>query len=60
MEEETKIWITLTIVTVVFISLGLGIWVYQSKVESDTYNRITGKDITHWEAMWTNLRVDCN
>lgn len=35
-------------------------WIYQSKVEAETYNRLTGRDVTHWEAMWTNLRVDCN
>ena len=38
---------------------GISIWVFQSSVEASVYNRETGSSITTWEAMWTNLRVDC-
>jgi ABC-type spermidine/putrescine transport system permease subunit II len=38
----------------------LAVWVFASHMEASTYNRVTGRDITTWEAMWTNLRVDCN
>lgn len=51
--------IAVVIVASVFVGM-LAAWVYQSKVEAETYNRMTGRDVTHWEAMWTNLRVDCN
>lgn len=35
------------------------IWVFQSNMEATVYNRETNSNITTWEAMWTNLRVDC-
>ena len=35
------------------------LWVLQSNIEANVYNRETGANITTWEAMWTNLRVDC-
>jgi len=33
---------------------------YAAGVRADTYNRLTGSDVTQWEALWVNLRVDCN
>lgn len=35
----------------------LGIWVIRSSMEASTYNRITGSDVTTWDAMWVELRV---
>ena len=35
-----------------------GVWVFGSKMESAAFNRITGSDVTTWEAMWVKLRVD--
>ncbi len=29
-----------------------------SHYEAQAYNRITGADVTTWEAMWVHLRVD--
>ena len=29
-------------------------------MEAKTYNRITGSDVTTWEALWIELRLDCN
>lgn len=55
-KEEKAVFVMGAILLLIFLCL----WIYQSKVEADTYNRFTGRDVTLWEAMWTNLRVDCN
>jgi len=31
--------------------------VFQAKMESDTYNRLTGAHTTWWDALWVELRV---
>ncbi len=33
---------------------------YSARVESSVFNRLTGNEVTQWEALWINLRVDCN
>lgn len=48
------------IILVVFFFGGLGFWVLQSSIEKNAYNRLTGGDVTLVEAMFTNIRVDCN
>lgn len=35
-------------------------WVYGASVEAETFTRLTGNEITAWEAMWVNARIDCN
>lgn len=30
----------------------------QANMEAKAYNRVTGADVTWWDAMWVNLRVD--
>ena len=47
-------------VAVGLVVLGLGIWVFVSKMQADTYNRLTNSDLTTWEAMWIQVRLDCN
>ena len=37
----------------------ISVWMFQSSIEAEVYNRETQANITTWEAMWTNLRVDC-
>jgi hypothetical protein len=32
-------------------------WVVYSAFEADAYNRITGADVSTWQAMWVELRV---
>lgn len=39
--------------------VGLIVW-YGAGVEARTYNRITGNNVTQWEALFVSLRVDCN
>lgn len=36
----------------------IGIWAFKSSMEAGSYNRITGGNVTTWEAMWVELRVD--
>lgn len=51
----------LEILTVVaIVSVGLGLWLFSSKMQADTYNRLTGSNLTTWEAMWIQVRLDCN
>lgn len=33
-------------------------WIASSHFEAKAYNRLTGKDVTTWEAMWVELRVE--
>lgn len=35
----------------------LGVWVIQAKMESVTYNKLTGAQTTWWDALWVELRV---
>lgn len=48
-----------TVIIVLILLIGSAVWVFQSSMEAQVYNRETGSNITTWEAMWTNLRVDC-
>lgn len=51
---------TLILFTVVCLAAIVTFWWTQARIEARTYNRLTGWDVTTWEAMWTNLRVDCS
>lgn len=35
-----------------------GIWVWQSKLEAEAFNRVTGKNVSTWDAMFLDLRVN--
>lgn len=46
---------------IVIVVLGaLALPVFSARMEANTYNRITGADVTWWEALWVELRLDCN
>lgn len=32
-------------------------WVFFSVMEAAAYNRVTGKNVSAWDAMWIDLRV---
>ena len=32
-------------------------WVFSSAMEARTYSRLTGKQVSTWDAMWVELRV---
>ena len=40
-----------------FIFVAVSIWVFQSKMEARAFNSVTGKNISTWDAMWIQLRV---
>lgn len=46
-----------------YLALFIGIiglfWVLPASIEARAYNRVTGSDVTTWEAMFLRLRVDC-
>lgn len=48
--------------TIVIFLFGLIIsivsWLVKSKMEAEAFSRITGEQITTWDAMWVELRVD--
>ena len=35
----------------------LGVWIFSSAMEARAYERITGKRVSTWDAMWVELRV---
>lgn len=35
----------------------VGWWVFSSWLEASTYTKLTGKDVSTWDAMWVELRV---
>lgn len=48
---------SVAIIAVLAIMASLGIWVFESAMEAAAYNRVTGKDVSTWDAMWIELRV---
>lgn len=32
-------------------------WVFRSQMEASAYNRATGSEVSTWDAMWIELRV---
>jgi len=43
--------------TAVVLSVFCGIWVFKSYQEAQAYNRLTGANVTTWDALWVELRV---
>ncbi len=39
------------------LGFAIGCWVFSSWCEAAAFNRITGKDVTTWDAMFVTLRV---
>lgn len=42
---------------VVFVLLLVGGWVLKSSLEAEAYNHVTGKNVSTWDAMFLDLRV---
>lgn len=56
--NETKAGIYAALITgAVFLILFLVVWVVGSCFEASAYNNVTGKNISTWDAMWIELRV---
>jgi hypothetical protein len=54
MDEEWKIGCPLAALAVLLILAGGWIGACQ---EAKTYNKITGADVTTWDALWVELRI---
>lgn len=42
---------------IVFFVIAFLIAVVQAHMEAKTYNKVTGNNVTWWDAMWIDLRV---
>ena len=40
-----------------FISAFISAWIIKSKLEADAFNNATGKQVSTWDAMWIELRI---
>lgn len=48
----------LYVLIAIIIFLGMpGFWLARSYFEAQSFNRLTGKQATTWDAMWVELRV---
>jgi len=55
MDTEDLAKAALTIVA--FVVLFVGIWAFQSSQEAAAFERVTGRHVSTWDAMWIELRV---
>lgn len=51
-------WLLPLVALLFLILLAPFIMIIRSHMEAKAYNRLTGSDVTTWEAMWVELRVD--
>ena len=56
MKEQLKFWLAVFALFMIPI-VPVDIWAFKSSLEARAYNRITGSNVTTWEAMWVELRV---
>lgn len=54
MNEETKYGVLIVMAMILIL---VGCWVGASHFEAQSYNKLTGNDVTTWDAMWVQLRV---
>ena len=50
-------WLGIVLVIVAVIVFFFGSWIGRSYFEAQTYRRLTGVEVTTWDAMWVELRV---
>ena len=51
-----EVWLPL-VGCILVIAAAIGLWVFASAMEARAYERITGKRVSTWDAMWVDLRV---
>jgi hypothetical protein len=56
-EFEVKPELFHCIITAGIIFAAVMVWVVKSRFEAQAFNTITGKNVTTWQAMWVELRV---
>jgi hypothetical protein len=49
--------LTIAILVMVVMLIAGVTWVVGSSMEAAAFNRVTGKSVTTWDAMWIELRV---
>ena len=52
-----KIAIPITMLVILFIAVAALIVVVPAYMEARTYNKLTGANVTTWDAIWIDLRV---
>ena len=55
MNSELKVSV---IAAVLLLCLALGINACKSHMEAKTYTKLTGKEVSTWDALWVKLRVE--
>lgn len=58
--RKNELWIQMVVTSVLLIAIifiSVGGWVTKSHFEAKTYSRLTGRQVTTWDAMWVQLRV---
>lgn len=49
----------ITLAMMMLFSIGIGIWVFQSSIERDVWNKChPAHQLTLWETMWSTTRID--
>lgn len=56
-QDEKKPIKALIFMCIFVILLFFGLGVFFAHMEAKTYNKITGNNVTWWDAMWVDLRV---
>lgn len=49
--------VALLVLTCLVCGAVLGVWVFRSALEARAFNAVTGKNVSTWQAMWIELRV---
>ena len=63
MNKKQDIAITITVYAALLAIIAVpatAIWAFRSSMEARAYNRVTGSNVTTWEAMWIELRVQAD
>lgn len=58
MDDDLKyIIFCLTLAVLFGLLVVLPLWIGRSYMEAQSFNRVTGKNVSTWDAMWIQLRV---
>ena len=47
----------MTVIVAGFLFILISIWLISSYFEASTFNALTGRNVSTWQAMWVRLRV---
>ena len=56
-DEKNPIKAYVAIILLIF-AISTGWWILKSRMEATAFNRITNSEVSTWDAMWVQLRVD--